>query len=205
MNKILKEAASLTVITVIIGLLLGVVYEVTKAPIAKQEEKTRTDAWEEVSPNAASFKNLDISGQEKAIRKALDAAGFQSETVDGAAKAYDESGNPAGYVITVTSKEGYKGDIQLTMGVGEDGTTGGISFIHIDETAGLGMNANTKDFKDQFKDKQVTSFHYSKTTSQSEDEIDAISGATITTNAVTNGVNAGLVVFQLIKEGGIEF
>lgn len=89
------------------------------------------------------------------------------------------------------------------MGVALDGTTLGISFLSISETAGLGMNADTDSFKDQFKDQNVPEFSYSKTGATQEGEIDALSGATITTNAVTNGVNAGLCVFQLLSEGGI--
>ncbi len=53
------------------------------------------------------------------------------------------------------------------------------------------------DFKNQFKDKNVEKFTYTKTGATSDDEIDAISGATITTNAMTNGVNAGLCAFPV--------
>lgn len=84
-----------------------------------------------------------------------------------------------------------------------DGTTLGISFLSISETAGLGMNADTESFRDQFKDQKVSEFSYSKTGAAAEGEIDALSGATITTNAVTNGVNAGLCAFQVLSEGGI--
>ena len=65
-------------------------------------------------------------------------------------------------MITVTSSEGYGGDIQFSMGVGIDGTTYGISFLSIEETAGLGMNADTDAFKSQFKDQNVSEFTYSK-------------------------------------------
>ena len=52
-------------------------------------------------------------------------------------------------------------------------------------------------------DKNVEKFTYTKTGASSDDEIDAISGATITTNAMTNGVNAGLCAFRYV-EGGAE-
>ena len=89
------------------------------------------------------------------------------------------------------------------MGVQNDGTLNGISILSISETAGLGMKANTDSFKDQFKNKKVEKFSYTKTGATSDDQIDAISGATITTNAMTNGVNAGLCAFQYV-EGGTE-
>ena len=73
--------------------------------------------------------------------------------------------------------------------------------LSIGETAGLGMRANTDAFKDQFKDKNVDKFEYTKTGATADDKIDALSGATITTNAMTNGVNAGLCAFQYEKGG----
>ena len=117
--------------------------------------------------------------------------------------ALNEDGQEIGYVFTVTSSEGYGGDIQFTMGVQSDGTLNGISILSISETAGLGMKADTEDFKSQFEDKKAERFSYTKSGAQAEDEINAISGATITTNAMTNGVNAGLCAFEFM-EGGME-
>ena len=203
MSRIIKNALALTAITVVIGLLLGVVYEVTNEPIAQQQLKAKQEACVEVFPDADSFEAMDITGNTEDFRAALDEAGYTAQTVDEVYEALDASGETAGYVITVTSAEGYGGDIQFSMGVALDGTTLGISFLSISETAGLGMNADTDSFKDQFKDQNVPEFSYSKTGATQEGEIDALSGATITTNAVTNGVNAGLCVFQLLSEGGI--
>ena len=55
-------------------------------------------------------------------------------------------GSEAGYVITVTDKDGYGGDIQITVGIMSDGTVNGISFLSISETAGLGMRAKEPSF-----------------------------------------------------------
>lgn len=204
MNKILKDAMALTLITLVIGVLLGVVYEVTKEPIAVQEDKAKMEACAEVFPEAESFESLELSQYSDAFRKALDDAGYQAQNIDEVSEALDGTGKLMGYVITVTSTEGYNGDIQFSMGVSLDGTTNGISFLNISETAGLGMNASKDQFKDQFKGKQVTSFAYSKTGAKADNEIDALSGATITTNAVTNGVNAGITAVQILNEGGLD-
>ena len=115
--------------------------------------------------------------------------------------AKDSAGSTIGYVITVTTKEGYGGDIQFTMGVREDGTVNGISLLSISETAGLGMRADEV-LKPQFAGKQVEKFSYTKSGATADNQIDAISGATITTNAVTNGVNAGLYYFRTVLGGG---
>ena len=110
-------------------------------------------------------------------------------------------GSEAGYVITVTDKDGYGGDIQITVGIMSDGMVNGISFLSISETAGLGMQADTDEFKSQFAGKNVAQFKYTKSGAASDEEIDALSGATITTNAVTNAVNAGLSYADYLKGG----
>ena len=127
--------------------------------------------------------------------------GYGQESVDEVMAAQDEAGNVLGYVITVTTKGGYGGDIRFTMGVRADGTVNGISLLSISETAGLGMRAEEV-LKPQFADKNVDKFEYTKSGASADNQIDAISGATITTNAVTNGVNAGLYYFQTVLGGG---
>ena len=85
------------------------------------------------------------------------------------------------------------------MGVKLDGTVNGISFLSISETAGLGMKAAEEDFMKQFANKNVESFQYTKNGASADGEVDAISGATITTNAVVNGVNAGLYYISTLE------
>lgn len=159
MKKILKDTLALTVITVVIGLLLGIVYEVTKGPIAKQEEKAKMEACAEVFPDAASFESIDITQDSEEFHSLLDASGYKAQSVDEISYALDQDGNRIGLVLIVTSSEGYGGDIQFSMGVSEDGTLKGISFLSISETAGLGMRADTEEFKKQFKGKKCLSFY----------------------------------------------
>ena len=198
MKEMMKNTAILLVITVVAGLVLGLVYQITKDPIAEQEAKKKREACQEVFQDAASFetmevKNVDASGWVE--------AGYAQESIDEVMSAMDASGNLLGYVITVTTKEGYGGDIRFSIGVRMDGTINGISILSISETAGLGMRAEEV-LKPQFAGKQAERFVYTKSGAVSEDQIDAISGATITTNAVTNGVNAGLYYFRTELGGG---
>ena len=179
-NRIIKDTIAITVITLVAGLALGVVQDITADPIAKQEAQAKQDAYKAVFADADSFETVDV---------------------DATMLAKDASGNELGYAFTVTTSEGYGGDIQFAMGIQDDGTLNGISILSIGETAGLGMRANTDAFKDQFKDKNVDKFEYTKTGATADDQIDALSGATITTNAMTNGVNAGLCAFQYEKGG----
>ena len=198
MKEMIKNTAILLVITVVAGLVLGIVYQITKDPIAEQEARKKKEACQEVFQDAASFETVEV--------KAVDAsgwaeAGYAQESIDEVMSALDASGSLLGYVITVTTKEGYGGDIQFSIGVRMDGTINGISILSISETAGLGMRAEEV-LKPQFAGKQTEQFVYTKSGAVSEDQIDAISGATITTNAVTNGVNAGLYYFQTVLGGG---
>lgn len=199
-NKIVKDTLALTVITLVSGLLLGLVNDITAGPIASQQAKEKEEAYKAVFADAASFETV-TSGEDTDLESYLDENGFKAQNIDEVMLAKDDQGNELGYAFTVTTSEGYGGDIQFAMGVQDDGTLNGISILSISETAGLGMRATTDDFKNQFKDKNVEKFTYTKTGATSDDEIDALSGATITTNAMKNGVNAGLAAFRYEKGG----
>ncbi|WP_346663710.1 RnfABCDGE type electron transport complex subunit G [uncultured Merdimonas sp.] len=191
MNKIIKNTLILTVITLVSGLLLGMAYEITKDPIARSEENAKKEAWQAVFPDASldAFEPVDVD-QDVASQVVKDLG--ISATVD---EVCAVDGGETGYVITATDGEGYGGDIQVTVGVAADGSVSGISFLSISETAGLGMKATEPAFYEQYVGKQAEQFYVSKDGGQGE-PIDALSGATITTRAVTGAVNAALGYFQ---------
>lgn len=193
-----KDAGILLVITLVAGLFLGLVYQITKEPIAIQKEKAKQEACMEVFADAAEFEEMELIAPDAV---SWTEAGFAGESVDRLVAAKDTSGNMLGYVITVTTKEGYGGDISFTIGIRQDGTVNGISILEIAETPGLGMRAEEV-LKPQFADRNAEKFEYTQPGAASENRIDAISGATITTNAVVNGVNAGLYYFQTELKGG---
>ena len=201
-NKIIKDALALTLITLVAGVALGGVYEITKDPIARQEAQAKAEAYEQVFTDAAAFEEIEMDDTLiQTIRDQLDQEGYKAQSIEEIMRAEDQSGETLGYAFTVVTSEGYGGDIQFSMGVQNDGTLNGISILSIGETAGLGMNADTPAFKDQFVGKQVEQLQYTKNGATQDDEINAISGATVTTNAMTNGVNAGLCAFR-VMEGG---
>ncbi len=203
MNKIAKNTFILTAITLIAGVLLGLVYEVTKNPIAVAKENTKQEAYRTVLPDAVSFESYtDFDGSEAS--EVLQGAGYTGEDITEVAQAEDKNGELIGYVITATSHEGYAGDIQISVGILNDGTVKGIDMLSINETAGLGMKADEPEFKNQFKDKQVEKFSYTKSGEEGDDKIDALSGATITTSAVTNAVDSALVYFQNVLGGSVD-
>lgn len=191
-----KNTISLMLITLIAGLLLGAVYEITKEPIAKENQRAKEEAYKAVFADADSFEEISFDADQ--VQKELDGQGLDA-SINEAMKVLDASGQQLGYVLTVTDHEGYGGDIQFAMGVQSDGTLNGISFLSISETAGLGMKAKEDSFRKQFEGKNVDQIVYTKNGASADNEIDALSGATITTNAVTNGVNAGLYYVHTLQ------
>lgn len=191
MKKIIKNTLILTVITLIAGLALGVVYEITKAPIAQVQAEEKQEACQQVFPEADEFELQDVDGA--AAKQAVKDMGTNA-TIDEVYFA-KMGGSEVGYVITATDKDGYGGNIQITVGIMKDGTVNGISILDISETAGLGMRATEPEFYGQFRDKKTDKFAVNKDGQEGE-QIDALSGATITSRAVTGAVNTALGYYQ---------
>ena len=194
MKTAVKNILCLFCITLVAGFGLGYVYDITKEPIAIMEDNTKIAAYRSVFPEAESFSDMEQAD----VPFDSDMSTNNGCDIDSVSIAKDASGNAIGYVMSVTSHEGYGGDITVSMGIDNEGTVKGIEMLKISETAGLGMKAKEDRFKDQFKNKNVAQFSYTKTGAASDFEIDAISGATITTKAVTNAVNTGLEYFARI-------
>ena len=189
MNKIIKNTLILTVITLVAGLGLGFVYEITKEPIAQAQEAAKKEAWQAVFPEAEldEFEAVDVD--QKAADKVIKDLGIKG-SIDEVCTVGED-----GYVIATTDSEGYGGDIKITVGITADGTVNGVSILSISETAGLGMKAKEPAFYEQYQGKQTEKFVVSKDGGDGE-PIDALSGATITSRAVTGAVNAALSYYQ---------
>ena len=192
-STIIKDALALFAITLVSGLALGFVYELTKPVIAANELAATTDAYKAIYETAADFTLSDEL--EKAVEGSADilaASGTEGTAITDAYEAVDASGNVIGYVMSVTSSKGFGGEIKASLGVTLEGEVTGIEFLTLTETAGLGMLAAEDEFKNQYVGKVVDNFTVVKADAASDSEINAISGATITSTAVTNIVNAGL-------------
>ncbi len=192
-----KDAIVLCSITLIAGLALGCIYELTKGPIAEQNALAEAAAFAEVCPDSKTFDSDMYTGIiEELADTALAEGAYGKVSVDKAAAGYDASGNISGYVICATSGEGYGGDISIALGLDTEGCVTGISFLTLEETAGFGMNADTPEFKNQYIGVTTDRFVVTKTGATEDYEIDALSGATVSSKAVTNAVNAALYFYQ---------
>lgn len=201
MNRIVKDTLKIFLITAVAGILLGAVYVITKEPIKNAEIAAEQAAYKEVFLNGKEFVEMDTDLTD--VNDALKNEGFEDETIDKIINVTDENGSSLGYVFTVTTSAGYGGDISFSVGIKEDGTVNGYSILSISETAGLGMKATEEKFKSQFEDKAVEEFRVTKSGAASQEEVDAISGATITSKAVTGGVNACIFYMNQLMEGGV--
>ena len=196
MTQIVKNTLALFTITAVAGLLLGAVYEGTKSARASQAEKTQQKAYQSVFETASGFEEVSVDSAED--------ISYTEVVVNSAVKALDKDGGILGYVVTVTAKEGYGGDIKFSVGVDMDLKVTGISYLTIAETAGLGMKAKDSDFINQYIEGGNSGEGDFIVNKDGTDGIviDAISGATITSRAVTKGVNAACQVAQNLQEGG---
>lgn len=207
--EMIKNAGILFAITLLAGIALGFIHELTKEPIAHQQQVKVQRACAEVFSQAAAFEEVNPlelptalgSGWLLAAVREYNAGTLGAE-VGEVYRALSQDGSLLGYVLKVTTKEGYGGNIELMVGITIEGSISGISILSISETPGLGMQAGDV-LVPQFAGKTAEAFVYTKTGAAAENEIDAISGATITTRAVTNAVNAGLYYFENLLKGGI--
>jgi len=196
----IKDAIILFAITLISGLILGFVYDITKAPIAAAAKAAKNEAYAVVFPDAKDFDENDAEKAKIAeTADEISGKGFGHVNIDAVVDAKDKSGNNIGRVITATSKDGYNGTVQLSVGIKSDGTVVGITFLTLAETPGLGMRAGEKNFYSQFANKNTKEFKLVKGSAGGDNEISAISGSTITSSAVTNAVNAALYFNSILE------
>lgn len=184
-KQILKDTLALLVITIAAALCLSLVYRITSGRIEAEEKKEKTDSFYLVSRGADSFEPVDgdsISAFNADKTGAAVLEAYEAKTKDGGF---------AGVVASVVSHNGYGGDIVLSVGVSPEGEITGVRVTGMSETSGLGANCQSEEFAEQFKGKTAEKLGYVKNGNPGGDQIDAITGATITTKAVLEAVNSG--------------
>ena len=142
--RIPKPVIALTLIAAIAGVALSGVYSMTKGTIDLQELQKKTAAYKEVCPEAETFELVDAA--EELIAKQDEKA---SPKINEFYVGKTADGQVAGYAASVTAK-GFGGDVTMALGLTPDGAVRKIAFTELNETAGLGMEADKAPFKDQF-------------------------------------------------------
>ena len=205
-QRIPRPVVVLTVITLVAGLALSGVYSMTKDTIDEQNRAARAASYQAVVPEADHIESDAALDQAVAdLGGAVYGTGFGRSTINEVYVGVDTAGEPVGYAISVTTADGFDGNITFAVGLSTDGTVNGIAFTELHETAGMGMRVDEPEFKAQFAGKAVSAFVLNKAGGSTEPEqIDTISGASTTSGAVVNAVNAALDFFQNVVKGGNE-
>lgn len=199
------SAVTLCIITVIAGVALSGVYAMTKDTIAGQKLAQEQQSYQAVCPDAVKFVTDEaIETWIAAHADSVYGTEFGKITINKALLGKDASGETIGCVISVTSGDGFDGDIVMSVGLDPEGLVTGIEFTTITETTGMGMLVKEPEFKNQYLGVETDRFVLHKTGGTSKaNEIDGVSGATFSSTAVTNAVNAAMDFFenQIRSEG----
>lgn len=180
---IIKTGIILFLITGIAALILASVNSVTAPMITANETEKQMTAMTTVLPEADKFEELTED--------------IKSENVLGI-YAGKKDKKTVGYAVLVESM-GYGGAISMVVGVDKDNKITGIDITSQSETPGLGANCSNEEFKNQFigKTSEITVVK----NNAKDNQIDAITSATITSKAVTNGVNIAVEAVKSIEGG----
>jgi electron transport complex protein RnfG len=191
MSEAKKQAsmASLVIVLAVICLvsaaILGLINQVTVGPIAANTEKTVQESLRTVMPIDGDYE--DVTDQYSGDPVTVDVTGV-SVPVKAVYKAADE-----GYVVETMSPNGFGGALDMMAGVDNEGNVTGIAIISHAETSGLGSKSTDPEWQAQFKGVNgtigVTKDGY---------QINAITGSTITSRAVCDGVNAAIAVVETL-------
>ena len=175
-KELIRLSGILCAITLVASLLLAGVNKLTLPRIVQAEVLAAENAMKAILPEADNFEEI-------------------AENVFKAKKGEET----AGYCVTVTPS-GFAGEIKMLVGIGTDYKVKGIEILSHSETAGLGAKAADSKFKDRFKEKNPY-MTVVKGETDSPDEVQAITGATITSRAVATGVSEAYNLLQKVKGG----
>ena len=184
-DTLLNMFIAMFVICVVSGSILGLVYNATKDPIAAAETAKKTEAIKNVLPEFNELK-------ETMVKSAMEDAEIPFYL------AYDANNNFIGAAVETFTNKGFSGNISLMVGILANGTINNISVLQHAETPGLGSKMSESSFKDQFNNKNTTSFNFN--VKKDGGDVDAITASTITSRAYADGVALAVKVFQAIGQ-----
>lgn len=194
-ETVFQNVIVMLLITLVSGFLLGYINDLTKAPIEAAMVKEKNESYARMFRDADEFNEELLNSEvQNDIKNFLKDNGFSGGSVNGVVEV-KSSGLLNGYILTTSSSNAYGGNITISLGIDMKGNIVGIDYVNISETAGLGMNAKEDSFKNQFVGKNSEQLTYVKGSPTNDNEIEAITSATVTTSAVIEAVNSGLSYF----------
>lgn len=190
MSDVLKLGLKLLLITTIAALALGLTNIATEDPIRIQIEKSNVEARRAVLPEAIDFEKVDTK------------ADSQNNSNFEEVYAGKSDGKIVGYTFKINAK-GYGGDMEVYVGIRTAGTIASVKIGNHQETPGLGAKASETSFQQQYQNKPINNpLIVVKTSTAKDEEISAITGATVTTRAVTNAVNSAIEYYHRVLRAG---
>ncbi|MFA5527595.1 MAG: RnfABCDGE type electron transport complex subunit G [Peptostreptococcales bacterium] len=183
MKDILRFGVILFIITAVAAASLGYVNQITKGPIEEQTIIANNEARRKILPLAESFNQLEINVPEKypIITEAYE--GIMND-------------NLVGYTLK-TMPKGYGGIMEVTVGMDIEGNITGVVVGNHNETPGLGAKSKDPEFTNHYRGKRADmDILVIKSGNPKENEVSAISGATVSSRAVTSGVNEAIRYFN---------
>lgn len=189
MKKTIRLGLTLLVFAVIAAGVLGLLNLQTKDIIAEGQIEANNEARQEVLSDGESFEEVDQTTFDEAVK--------DSPHVEEIYEGLDGSGELVGYTIK-TSLNGYSGPIVVMTGVNTDGIISGMKVVSNTETPGLGANASNPEFQDEFSQKSADGDIELVKNDPTEEEVQALTGATITSKTVTESVNEAIKAYNNI-------
>ena len=178
---------SLTMISLVASALLGIVYQMTKAPIELSVLNKKLAAIKQVVPEFTNNPNDDMYRLPTGEGDSLDIYPAKKD------------GNIVGYAVNTYSKKGFSGNINLMAGFKSDGTIINITVLEQKETPGLGTKMTEPAFKNQFNDKQPAEFRMK--VKKDCGSVDAITAATISSRAFCDAIQRA---YNTLQKGGLK-
>ena len=196
-----KNIIVLFVVALISVSILAVLNEVTMEPIANAEQAARQEAYMAAYEGADEIADLENA---EALIEAYTPAEESANVKINAVLEARKGGEKLGYVIDASSPNGYGGDVQIAVGISNEGEIVNLKVVSAaSETPGLGARSTEPEFQAQFSGLSALSpIAFSKTgANRDNNEFDAISGATITTTAVTQALNEAVNLYNTALKG----
>lgn len=181
-STLLNMLLTLLIVTLIAGLSLGFVNNLTKGPKAKAKLERKINALKLVLPQFTNNPVADM--QLLKSEKAKDSVEIYP--------AYLEN-ELVGTAVIGSSEKGFSGLIKIMIGFTADGAINNMVVLDQKETPGLGTKMKDEKFIQQFRDKNPSNFNLK--VKKDGGEIDALTGATISSRAFSESVQMAYEAF----------
>lgn len=183
MKKHITPVIALFAICVAVTALVACANSLTKDTIASNAAKAAQETMRELIADAAEFTAIETSAEESYVAK-------------------DKDGAEIGYIFVTVSGKGYGGDMTVMTALDVNGIVMGLEITADEETQGLGKNAHNENYRDQYVGKETDSYTVVKGEPTAEGDIQALTGATKTSNGVTEAVNLAKQALRDHLDGG---